>query len=200
MVGRRAARQSSERQLRPTCSAADDVQASSVQFAHRICMMPQQGEPYRPRLPPTAAVAALQGAQQTQAQPQHELVVSLADFDLSKVGNSSILCVGADLRASFPGTPPHPAGPARRQCCSPLLPARVQSKLRLDAFLAAKLPAASRARLQASIKEGLVAVNGRQVGRGAGCIRNRPMPAASRNARPPCIEQHVHFACHTAHY
>lgn len=41
----------------------------------------------------------------------------------------------------------------------------VQSKLRLDAFLAARLPSASRARLQASIKEGLVAVNGRlQVG------------------------------------
>jgi hypothetical protein len=38
----------------------------------------------------------------------------------------------------------------------------VQNKLRLDAFLAAKLPAASRARLQASIKEGLVVVNGRQ--------------------------------------
>lgn len=38
----------------------------------------------------------------------------------------------------------------------------LQTKLRLDAFLAAKLPAASRARLQASIKEGLVVVNGRQ--------------------------------------
>ena len=38
----------------------------------------------------------------------------------------------------------------------------MQSKLRLDAYLAAKLPTASRARLQASIKEGLVVVNGRQ--------------------------------------
>jgi len=38
----------------------------------------------------------------------------------------------------------------------------VRGRLRLDAYLAAKLPAASRARLQASIKEGLVVVNGRQ--------------------------------------
>ena len=38
----------------------------------------------------------------------------------------------------------------------------MQNKLWLDAFLVAKLPAASRARLQASIKEGLVVVNGRQ--------------------------------------
>ena len=45
------------------------------------------------------------------------------------------------------------------------LSSALQAKLRLDAFLSARLPAASRARLQASIKEGLVVVNGRpQVG------------------------------------
>ncbi|KAL4856789.1 RNA pseudouridine synthase 2 [Chlorella vulgaris] len=70
-----------------------------------------------------AAPTDLQGATQAESlqrrPPDHELVVSLTDFDLTK------------------------------------------SKLRLDSFLAAKLPSASRARLQASIKGGLVAVNGR---------------------------------------
>lgn len=57
----------------------------------------------------------------------------------------------------------------------------LQSKLRLDAYLAAKLPTASRARLQASIKEGLVVVNGRQQVRG-------PVAASTPPAeRPPCL-------------
>lgn len=44
-------------------------------------------------------------------------------------------------------------------------------KTRLDAYLAAKLPQASRARLQASIKEGLVAVNGRPQGKSSYGVR-----------------------------
>jgi 23S rRNA pseudouridine1911/1915/1917 synthase len=44
-------------------------------------------------------------------------------------------------------------------------------KLRLDAFLAARLPSASRARLQASIKKGTVSVNGRPVERPAWSLR-----------------------------
>ncbi|PSC67546.1 ribosomal large subunit pseudouridine synthase D [Micractinium conductrix] len=50
--------------------------------------------------------------------------------------------------------------------------AKGKAKLRLDAFLSARLPAASRARLQASIKEGLVVVNG------------RPQPKASYGVKP----------------
>lgn len=46
------------------------------------------------------------------------------------------------------------------------------AKVRLDAFLAAKLPQISRARLQASIKEGLVEVNG------------RPQSKASHSVKP----------------
>ncbi|KAL4447413.1 hypothetical protein ABPG75_004632 [Micractinium tetrahymenae] len=78
------------------------------------------------RLPPPQAAAAHSQAQTH----EHELLVSLSDFDTGK------------------------------------------SKLRMDAFLAARLPAASRARLQASIKGGLVVVNG------------RPQPKASYGVRP----------------
>lgn len=51
------------------------------------------------------------------------------------------------------------------------------AKLRLDAFLAAKLPHISRARLQTSIKEGLVEVNG------------RPQSKASHTVRPGDVIQ-----------
>jgi 23S rRNA-/tRNA-specific pseudouridylate synthase len=46
-----------------------------------------------------------------------------------------------------------------------------QGKVRLDAYLAAKLPQASRARLQASIKEGLVTVNGRPQAKSSYAVR-----------------------------
>lgn len=62
---------------------------------------------------------------------------------------------------------PPPAAGGGGRCgpiCQPKSPALrlpLQGKVRLDAYLASKLPQASRARLQASIKEGLVSVNGR---------------------------------------
>ena len=106
-----------------------------------------------------SCAACMQG---DQTPPEHELVVSLADFDLSKVGGRQPL----NLRLLWcrPAVPFPPASfasvlPFGLACPCSWLP---QNKLRLDAFLAAKLPAASRARLQASIKGGLVVVNGRQ--------------------------------------
>lgn len=57
----------------------------------------------------------------------------------------------------------------------------MQGKLRLDAFLSARLPNASRARLQASIKQGLVLVNGRPGHKPSLSVRGpqEPLPAAA---------------------
>lgn len=64
----------------------------------------------------------------------------------------------------------------------PLLP---QGKVRLDAYLATKLPQASRARLQASIKEGLVSVNGRPQAKASYAVRPGDLVGCSVLPPPP---------------
>eukprot|EP00887_Chlorella_sp_A99_P003203 scaffold9.g3203.t1 len=70
-----------------------------------------------------------------------------------------------------------------RPCCRAL--SSEQGKLRLDAFLSARLPAASRARLQASIRQGLVLVNGRPGLKPSLQVRPGDTVAASVAAPPP---------------
>lgn len=145
----------------------------------------------------------LQAPEQAAPKPQYELVVSLADFDLSKVRpglEQQLWWCAAPKRAActaLGGLLQVTAAVALRHSAEPgMRPIRrcpdqtkldhaagfgLQSKLRLDAYLAAKLPTASRARLQASIKEGLVVVNGRQQVRGPLAA---PTPPAER---APCL-------------
>jgi 23S rRNA pseudouridine1911/1915/1917 synthase len=59
------------------------------------------------------------------------------------------------------------------------------AKLRLDAFLAAKMPQTSRARLQASIKEGLVVVNGRAQSKASYAVKPGDAVAAAVLPPPP---------------
>ena len=47
----------------------------------------------------------------------------------------------------------------------------MQEKLRIDAFLSAQLPDASRAKLQSSIKSGLVTVNGQLLSKASYNVR-----------------------------
>ncbi|GAB4822268.1 hypothetical protein N2152v2_009314 [Parachlorella kessleri] len=61
----------------------------------------------------------------------------------------------------------------------------MQGKLRLDAYLANKLPQASRARLQASIREGLVTVNGRPQPKAAYAVRPGDVVGCSIVSPPP---------------
>jgi hypothetical protein len=99
----------------------------------------------------------------------------MSDFDLTKVRTVAPACsqvarqLGACARCHYFGS------------CSMSVSCLPQNKLRLDAFLAARLPTASRARLQMSIKGGLVAVNGRpQVHRAFCCLA----PAAAKSGSP----------------
>ena len=64
------------------------------------------------------------------------------------------------MSRSAPITPPH-FTQAQHQFQVDVDDIALASKVRLDAYLAGKLPHTSRARLQASIKEGLITVNGR---------------------------------------
>lgn len=111
---------------------------------------------------------------------EHELVVSLSDFDIGKVRIAPLPPLQALRVPSSRELRPGPAltgspEASSQFCLKPATLAVLQSKLRLDAFLAARLPAASRARLQASIKEGLVVVNGRpQVGTSRGSQVDEP--------------------------
>ncbi len=67
----------------------------------------------------------------------------------------------------------------------PMATPDVQGKVRLDAYLAAKLPQASRARLQASIKEGLVCVNGKAQAKASYAIRLGDLVGCSVLPPPP---------------
>ena len=146
---------------------------------------PPPPPPQPPARHPSLAPALLQSGREQEV-AQYELVVSLVDFDLSKVWLRQRPRRGVHVWRPATHSPathhrPHP-------------PSSLQSKLRLDAYLAAKLPTASRARLQASIKGGLVAVNGKQVHVGAcrccgawrrRCMRLQTLQPAQAPATPP---------------
>jgi 23S rRNA-/tRNA-specific pseudouridylate synthase len=62
----------------------------------------------------------------------------------------------------------------------------LQGKVRLDAYLAAKLPDASRAKIQASIKAGRVSINGSPVAKAAQQLRGGEVILAELLPPGPC--------------
>lgn len=67
----------------------------------------------------------------------------------------------------------------------PILKTQQAQKLRLDSFLSSQLPEASRARLQASIKEGLVTINGNPTKKPASLIHTGDIIVGSLLPPPP---------------